>query len=71
MRKNIVGLSIKRLRLARGLTQEQLAVQMQLRSLSFTKLTVSRIETGQRMVLDYEVKAFAEFFCVPVYCLYQ
>ena len=34
MRKNIVGLSIKRLRLAHGLTQEQLAVQMQLRGLS-------------------------------------
>ena len=59
MRKNIVGLSITRLRLAHGLTQEQLAVQMQLRGLSLTKLTASRIETGRRMVLGYEVKAFA------------
>ena len=49
MRKNIVGLSIRRLRLAHGLAQEQLAVQMQLRGLSLTKLTVSRIETGRRM----------------------
>ena len=71
MRKNIVGLSIKRLRLAHGLTQEQLAVQMQLRGLSLTKLTVSRIETGRRMVLDYEVKAFAAYFCVPGLFLYR
>lgn len=67
MRKNIVGLSIKRLRQA----QEQLAVQMQLRGLSLTKLTVSRIETGRRMVLDYEVKAFAAYLCVPVLFLYR
>ena len=71
MRKNIVGLSIKRLRLAHGLTQEQLAVQMQLRGLSLTKLTASHIETGRRMVLDYEVKAFAAYFCVPVLFLYR
>ena len=65
MRKNIVGLSIRRLRLAHGLTQ------VQLRGLSLTKLTVSRIETGRRMVLDYEVKAFAAYFCVPVLFLYR
>ena len=70
LRKNVVGLSIRRLRLARGLSQEQLAVQMQLRGLPLTKLTISRIETGRRMVWDYEVKAFAQFFCVPFDCLY-
>ena len=46
MRKNIVGLSIKRLRLAHGLTQEQLAVQMQLRGLSLTKLTAPASKRG-------------------------
>ena len=44
---------------------------MQLRGLSLTKLTVSRIETGRRMVLDYEVKAFAAYLCVPVLFLYR
>jgi len=65
--KNIIGTKIRSLRKERGLTQKQVATQMQLAGLDMTELTVLRIENGSRFVPDYEVKALAKFFQVS-YC---
>ncbi len=65
--KNIIGAKVRSLRKARGLTQKQVATQMQLTGLDMTELTVLRIENGTRFVPDYEVKALAKFFQVT-YC---
>ncbi len=70
MRRNLIGLSIKRLRLGCGLTQAQLVQQLQQQGLFITQDTLSRIETGHRPVWDYEVKAFAAYFHVSPHHLY-
>lgn len=54
-RSNICGIQVKKTRLRLGLTQEQLAAQIQIAGLDITQRAVSRIETGNRVVPDYEL----------------
>lgn len=42
------------------MSQEQLAAKLQLAGLEITQKAVSRIETGLRVVPDYELNYFAE-----------
>ena len=57
--KNIIGKKVRALRLERKLSQRALAREMQLAGFDCTDLTILRIESGQRFVPDYEVKALA------------
>ena len=57
---NISGVRIRQARLQRNLSQEGLAIQMQLRGLQMGQMAVSRIETGKRLVPDFELPLFAE-----------
>lgn len=53
----------EKIRVAReeaGMSQEQLAAKLQLAGLEITQKAVSRIETGLRVVPDYELNYFAE-----------
>ena len=59
-KKNIIGEKVRALRKARGLTQRALAEKLQLDGYDVTDLTVLRIESGDRFVSDYEVKALAK-----------
>ena len=58
--KNICGATIRRLRKARHMSQEDLAHRMQLLGLDIQQKAVSRMETGQRLVVDYELLYLAE-----------
>ena len=52
-----------RVRLARekiGLSQEALAAKVQLKGHSLTQKAISRIETGVRVVPDYEIPLLAD-----------
>ena len=62
--KNIIGLKIKKLRKASGLTQREMAEKLQLEGHEFSDLTILRIEQGSRFVPDYEVTILADFFGV-------
>ena len=62
--KNIIGERIKVLRVQNNLTQEGLAIKLQLEGHQFSDLTILRIENGKRFVPDYEVKILAKFFGV-------
>ena len=62
--KNIIGEQVRTLRLQKHWTQKELATQLQLAGLECSDLTVLRIESGQRFVPDYEVKALAQVFQV-------
>ena len=57
---NISGLKIKEARLRQGITQEELAIRLQLRGLQMGQMAVSRIETGKRLVPDFELPLLAE-----------
>lgn len=68
-RCNVSGLKVKAAREAAGLSQEQLAAKLQLGGLNITQKAVSRIETGDRIVADYELGHLARALDVTVYHL--
>ena len=57
---NASGSRIRTLRKAMGLSQEQLAAQR----IDITQKMVSRMETGDRIIADYELIFFSRFFHV-------
>ena len=63
---NASGRRIKELREAAGLSQEQLAAKIQLSGPNLNQKAISRIETGDRVVPDFELIFFSEVFGVPV-----
>ncbi len=67
---NISGTAIRELREAAGLSQEQLAARLQLAGLSLNQKAVSRIETGDRVVPDFELLYFSQVFNVSIYRLF-
>ena len=62
--KNIIGEKIRELRKSKGWTQARAAELLQLKGYEFSDLTILRIESGNRFVADYELKALAELFDV-------
>lgn len=65
---NIIGDRVKESRTDRKvpLTQDQLSGKLALLGVSIDRAGISKIETGQRCVLDYEVKALAKALGVTV-----
>lgn len=62
--KNLIGKKLKFLRKQNRLSQQKLAVKLQLAGMDIGKNTITRIETNQRSVTDMELKALAEVFQV-------
>ena len=56
---NLCGRQVRRLRVDLGLSQEQLAARLQVAGLALEQKAVSRIETGSRVVADFELMALA------------
>ncbi len=54
--KNIIGKNLKKIRLSKKLTQNDIAAMLQLQGYEFDRITISRIENGLRFVPDYEVR---------------
>lgn len=59
---NISGQNIRHLREAADLSQEQLAAALQLAGLNLNQKAISRIETGERVIPDYELLYFSKVF---------
>lgn len=66
MKKNISGERIRQERLTRNMTQAELTAKMQVQGLVIEREAVSKIETGDRMVADYELAALARIFGVAM-----
>lgn len=63
-RCNISGNKIKELREQAGMSQEQLAAKLQLDGMNLNQKAISRIETGDRVIPDYELLFFSlNFSC--------
>lgn len=58
--KNISGERVYQARTSRHMTQADLAAKMQVLGVTIEQDAISRIESGQRMVQDYELRALAE-----------
>lgn len=69
-RCNICGEKVRAAREKARLSQAQLAVKIQLRGHALTQKAISRIETGARVVPDYEIPLLADALAVsPLWLL--
>jgi transcriptional regulator with XRE-family HTH domain len=70
-RCNQCGTMIRRLRKAQKMSQEILAGKLQVAGLNLNQKSISRIETGKRVVPDYELIYFSEVLNVPITALFE
>lgn len=59
-RRNVSGKRVRQKRTERKITQAELAARVQCEGVALEQDAISRIESGQRMVQDYELRALAE-----------
>lgn len=59
-RFNLCGERVGEARMRMGWSQEELAAKLQLAGLQLGQMAVSRIETGKRVVPDFELPILAE-----------
>lgn len=59
-KRNIIGDTIKKLRKARKLSQQDLAARLQVAGICIERDSISRIENGSRFISDFELKAMAQ-----------
>lgn len=69
-RCNMVGRQVRQLRKRLNLSQEELAARVQVSGLDLTQKAISRIETGDRIVADYELPYLAEALHVELVDLF-
>lgn len=62
--KNISGNKLKELRKDAQMSQQDLAEKLQLEGIDLTSKEISKIETNNRLVQDFELFAFAKIFKV-------
>ena len=65
-RKNISGDRIHQARTAMRLSQSDLAARMQVNGVAIEREAISKIETGDRFVADYELVVFSKVLNVSV-----
>ena len=65
-RSNLCGSRVREARQRAGISQDELSVQLQLRGLQVGQMAVSRMETGKRIVPDYELPILADALRVTV-----
>lgn len=63
---NICGQNVRKLRLQKKMSQDQLAAKLQTEGLGVNQNSISRIETGKRIVADFELQALARVLGVDV-----
>ncbi|MBQ8555629.1 MAG: helix-turn-helix transcriptional regulator [Clostridia bacterium] len=63
-KSNLCGPRIRMERERQGLTQEQLAARLQVVDIQLNQKAISRIENGERLVADFELKMLAQVLCV-------
>ena len=65
-KRNISGTTIKELRQAHNLSQQDLAARLQIAGVSMERDSISRIENGSRFISDFELKAMAQILGTSV-----
>ena len=63
---NVSEANIRKIREREGMSQEQLAAKIQLMGVPMVQKAISRIETGERVVADYELMLIAQIFGADV-----
>ena len=60
--RNVIGPQVRRLRDKRGWSQELLAAKLQLAGLDISRSSLSKIESGEQAVFDFQVLYFRRVF---------
>lgn len=69
--RNITGHRIQLARQSNKLTQEELAVKLQILGLLHTRNTIAKLENGFRQITDIEIKAISDVLNVPINWLFE
>lgn len=69
--QNVVGDKVRRFRIEQNLSQKELSDRLETYAVYICRGSVSRIESHERTVTDFELKALAEVFKVSIYDLYE
>jgi len=64
--RNIIGEKVRIARIKNKITQEQLAARLELNNIQIDRIAISRIESGNRFVADYEVVEIAKALNISV-----
>lgn len=64
--KNVSGDRIHQIRTTRRISQADLAARMQVNGVTIEREAISKIETGDRFVTDYELLVFARILGVSM-----
>lgn len=70
-RQNFIGDNMKLLRLQHGLSQKQLSDKLETEAVYICRGSISRIESGERMVTDIEIIGLAKVLKVPIEKLFE
>ena len=65
-KKNIAGDRIHQARTRQRISQAELAARLQVRGVLVEREAISKMETGDRFITDYELKYLAEALAVPL-----
>ena len=65
-KKNISRDKIHQARTALRLSQSELAARMQVKGILIEREAISKIETGDRLVTDYELVGFSQVLGIPL-----
>lgn len=65
-RCNIAGVRVKEARKRAGLSQGMLAARLQVRGLQVEQMAISRMETGRRVIADFELPILADALDVTI-----
>lgn len=68
---NIVGPMIREARTRQHLTQDELAIKMQLENIEISQKGVSRIEKQERFVADFELRVFCKVLKLDINDLFS
>ena len=63
---NICGQNVRKLREQQKISQDQLAARLQTEGLGVNQNSISRLETGKRIVADFELQALAKVLNVSI-----
>ena len=69
--KNMIGSNVRKLRLAKKMSQQQLSDKLEMLAIYVCRGSVSRIEDKQRTVTDIELYGFAKVLGVPIQALFE
>lgn len=70
-KSNVIGQNIRKYRLQKGYTQEQLCQKLDLFGLNLYHSDIYLIENNKRLVRDYEAFSFAKVFGITLDELYS